>query len=115
MKRFISRSSAALLLAFPTAAYAISGALGNADDLDTGTGAGPADIRGTLIAIVQTVLTYMSLICVIMIIVAGMYLIFSAGSDTAKEKAKKIIIYTIVGLLLIILSKAIIYFVMGLF
>ena len=108
MKAFISRIGSAALLAFPQLVYAQP--LGNADDLDTGARNG-GDLRGALVSVVQSVMTYVTLICVIMIIVAGLYLIFSLGNDSAKETAKKIIIYTIVGLLLIILSKAIIYFI----
>lgn len=58
--------------------------------------------------IVNTVLSYVAILAVSVIIFAGIYLIISFGNDQAKETAKKVIIYTAAGLLIILLSKAIV-------
>ncbi|MBU2259593.1 hypothetical protein KKC44_03210 [Patescibacteria group bacterium] len=72
---------------------------------DTGVG-GTTDLQGAIGNIVDEALTFVSLLAVTVIIIAGFYLILGLGNDSSKETAKKIIIYVIVGLLVIILSKA---------
>lgn len=69
------------------------------------------NLRVTIAKIVNKVLSYVALIAVVMIIIAGLYLILSLGSDSAKETAKKIVIYTIIGLLVILIAKALVMFV----
>lgn len=70
-----------------------------------------SDPRQTIINIVKNVVSYMGLAAVIVLIIAGIYLIFSNGSEEAKEKAKKIIIYVIVGLLIIAFAATVVNFV----
>lgn len=89
--------------------------LGTADEIDLGTHGSGSNFRETIITVLRTVLTYVTLVAVIAIIVAGLYLILGFGEDSSKEKAKKIIMYTIVGLLLIMLANAIVGFVFGIF
>lgn len=69
------------------------------------------DVRSITETIITTVLSYMALVATIVIVIAGMYLIFSNGDENAKEKAKKIILYTLVGLLIILFARAIVGFV----
>lgn len=71
-------------------------------------------LRTTIGNIVNKILTYVSLIAVVVIIIAGLYLIFSLGNDSGKESAKKIVLYTAIGLVLILLSKALVMFFTGL-
>lgn len=66
------------------------------------------DIRATIISIVDNVLNFLGLIAVVAIIIAGLYLIFSFGNDEGKDKAKNIVIYTVAGLILILLAKLIV-------
>lgn len=102
------------LLAFPWIAAA-EDALGNADEINVGGGGGGGiDLKATIISIVKTVLTYVSLIAVVVIIIAGIWLIVGLGDDGAKDKAKKIVLYTIVGLILILIARAIVTFIIGL-
>ncbi|MBI1812614.1 hypothetical protein HY285_02640 [Candidatus Peregrinibacteria bacterium] len=74
---------------------------------------GPAQvpIRDLIIRILNNVLTFLGLAAVIAIIVAGIYLIVSGGSEDAKTKARKIILYTVVGLIIVLLAKLIVSFV----
>ncbi|MDD5739216.1 MAG: hypothetical protein PHO20_00405 [Candidatus Peribacteraceae bacterium] len=71
-------------------------------------------LRGTIANIVNKILTYVALIAVIMIIIAGLYLILSLGNDSAKDTAKKIVLYTAIGLILILIAKALVMFFVGL-
>ncbi|MDB4979200.1 MAG: hypothetical protein JWM56_1386 [Candidatus Peribacteria bacterium] len=68
------------------------------------------DLRAVISRILSTVLDLMGFIAVIMIIIAGIYLIVGQGSDDSQTKAKNIVIYTIVGLILILLSRVIVGF-----
>jgi len=68
------------------------------------------DLRTTIANIVNKILTYVALIAVVVIIIAGLYLIFSLGNDTARDTAKKIVLYTAIGLILILISKALVMF-----
>lgn len=64
--------------------------------------------RSAIIAILQSVLTFVSLAAVTAVIIAGIYLIVGLGSDDSKEKAKKIIQYTLIGLMIILFSEVIV-------
>ena len=66
------------------------------------------DPRAVIIRILETVLSFMSLISVGAVIIAGIYLIVGMGSDDSREKAKKIIFYTLIGLTIILLSRVIV-------
>lgn len=54
--------------------------------------------------------SYVALIGTIAIVVAGFYLLLGFGSESSKDTAQKIIIYTIVGILLIAFASAIVGF-----
>jgi len=91
-------------MAIPRITLAAEG-LGDAGGLNIPDG---GDIRQTIIDIVNTILSYVALLAVVMVVLAGVWMIVSAYDDSAKEKAKKMITYTIIGLLIILLAKAII-------
>ncbi|MDD5041356.1 MAG: TrbC/VirB2 family protein [Candidatus Peribacteraceae bacterium] len=74
-------------------------------------GRGPSDLRDAIMKVIQKVLTFMTLIAVVMIIVAGIRYIISQGEESEKDKAKKMIIYVIIGLIIILISQAIVTFV----
>jgi len=104
--------SAALMI--PTAnAAENSGGLGDSSAI-TGiedASGGTEGIRTIIIDIVTELLTFVALIATVVIIIAGIYLVAGAGSDSSKERAKNIVIYTIVGLLVIILAAAFVSFI----
>lgn len=66
------------------------------------------DPRAIIINIITSVLSFMALIAVTTVIIAGIYLIVGMGSDDSKDKAKKIIQYTLIGLLVILFSRVIV-------
>jgi len=105
------RFCAFVLIALPSAAFAENEVLGNADEIDLGA-TSEVDLKQLIIDIIQAVLQFVGLIAVAMIVIAGIWLIVGFGEESSKEKAKKIIIYTIVGLLVIMLAEAIVSFVL---
>lgn len=64
--------------------------------------------RAIIINFIEAVLDFASLLAVIMIIIAGFYLVLSLGEDEKKDKAKKIIIYTLIGLTVLLLARVIV-------
>jgi len=114
MKLLRSCCTSLALLAFPWIAAA-QDALGNADEINVGGGGGGGiDLKETIISITKKVLTFVSLVAVVAIIIAGIWLIVGLGDDSAKDKAKKIVMYTIAGLILILIANAIVTFIIGL-
>ena len=64
--------------------------------------------RQTILDILFIVLSYMALIAVVVIVIAGIFLVVSGGDDAIKDKARKMIFYTIIGLLVILFAAAIV-------
>ena len=102
------RIAATAVTLFSTPSVAFAQLFGPIPDVG-GTGTG--DIRTTILDILQTVLSFMALVAVVFIVVAGIRLVVSQGEEAEKDKAKKTIIYVIIGLIVIILAQAIVDFV----
>ncbi len=83
--------------------------LRNLVDVPTGEG----DFRTVVTDTINFVLTFLALIAVVTIIVAGFVLIFGMGSENSATRARKIIIYTIVGLIVIFFVRVIVGFFTG--
>lgn len=69
-----------------------------------------AGIREALLAIIIFVLNFLALVAVIFIIIAGIRLIVSQGDEEQKDKAKKTILYVIIGLLVILFARVLVGF-----
>ena len=74
-------------------------------------GLAKGDPRSVIERALLVVINFVALMAVIALVVAGIFLILGMGGDTAKEKAKKIIIYTIVGLLVLLFVRVIVGFI----
>jgi uncharacterized membrane protein len=81
--------------------------IGNIPDIVGANG----DIRTIIIRILKAVLNFMALVAVVLIVIAGIRLVVSQGEEAEKDKAKKTIIYVIIGLIVIVLARAIVEFV----
>ncbi len=68
------------------------------------------DFREVLVRVINFALSFLALIAVLTIIVAGFFLILGMGSETSSQRARKIIIYTIIGLLVIFFVRVIVGF-----
>ncbi len=108
--RRLTSVPAALLpcsLLFVEKAFAFGGAV-------PGSLPGSPDIRTTVVTILNMALNLLGLLAAVVIVIAGIRLIFSAGDETGKESAKKTILYAVVGLLIVLFAKAIVTFVLSL-
>lgn len=72
-------------------------------------------LRNFILSLLYKVLGFLGLAGVVMVVVAGLYLILSGGSDTAKDTAKKIILYVVIGLVVIFVARSLVgFFLVGL-
>ena len=95
------------LAPFSTTYAALGG--DNLPDIE-GSAATNGDIRGVIVDLLRFVLTFLALAAVVFIVIAGIRLIVSGGSDDQKDKAKKTILYVIIGLLIILFARVIVGF-----
>lgn len=68
-----------------------------------------------LVRITENILTYVGIIAVVMIVIAGIILVVNGGNENSRDRARKIIVYTIIGIIVILLASAIVRFVLGIF
>jgi hypothetical protein len=67
-------------------------------------------IRDIILRALQFVLDFLALAAVIFIVIAGIRLLVSQGSDEQKDKAKKTILFVIIGLMVILFARVIVGF-----
>ncbi len=72
---------------------------------------GDTDIKVTVVNLLVKVLDYVTLIGVVFVVVAGIRLIVSGGDEGEKDKAKKTIIYVVIGIIVILFARVIVSFV----
>ncbi len=118
LKRVWAAIPLAVIAAFafsPEAHAAVYGGGGIFQGLGAAAGLGgiaqETSLRALIIRIIIYVLDIILLLAVVAIIVAGIYLIVSNGDEGQKDKAKQIIIYVIVGIVLILLARVIVSWV----
>ena len=73
-------------------------------------GPSKSELREIIVNMLQFVLTFLALAGVVMVVIAGLYLVFSNGNDDQKNKAKSIIKYVIYGILVCLFARALIGF-----
>ncbi len=103
------------LLATPTLALA-QGLGGDVTEF-TGTAAGTdvTDLVVAITTIVNALLALVAIIAVVFIVIGGVRYITSQGDEDAVALAKNTIIYSIIGLIVVILSAVLINVFLGLF
>lgn len=84
----------------------------NPQAISTATG-GQGSFRQLALTIVNFFLTFLGLIAVVMIIYGGFLYVSAAGNQEKIESAKKIIMYAVIGIVVILLSFAIVNTVLG--
>jgi succinate dehydrogenase/fumarate reductase cytochrome b subunit len=67
-------------------------------------------VRAVILSVLAIVLNFLALLAVVFIVIAGIRLIVSQGADEQKDKAKKTILYVAIGLIVILLARAIVGF-----
>jgi Mn2+/Fe2+ NRAMP family transporter len=68
-----------------------------------------------VLAIIAFILDIALLLAILAIIIAGVYLIVSNGDEGNKDKAKKIITYVIIGIVVILFARLIVELVVSVF
>lgn len=76
-------------------------------------GFGTADLKTTIVNVVSVLLGLLSLAAVVMIIVGGIRWMTSGGNEEQLELAKKTISSAIIGIVIVLLSWAIVTYVVG--
>lgn len=89
-----------------TTAFAQFG--GDIPDIDGTTD--NTDIRDVITKVLGYVLSFLALIAVVVIVIAGIRLIVSQGSEEERDKAKKTILYAVIGLLIVLFARVIVGF-----
>lgn len=102
-----------------TAHAAVYGGGGLAAGLGAAAGLGgiigATSITQLIVNVITFILNIVLILAVLAVIIAGLYLITSAGEEGQKDKAKKIIFYALIGILVVIFSRAIVMVVNHLF
>ncbi len=112
MKHFISRCAAA----FAASALSIGHAFAAlADPATMGGLSGETNIVTIIAKIITTILDFVLIIAVAYVIYAGIRLIMSGGDESAKDSAKKTIIYVVIGIIVVLLARVIVVAVNSLF
>ena len=110
LKSLALRAAAIVTLSAPFQAWAQLDT--NAPDV-TGKSIGGGNLKTAVTNVVKYILTFVAIIAVAVIVFAGIRFIISAGEEGEKEKAKKMIIYAVIGLLIVMLAQAIVNFVIN--
>ena len=74
-------------------------------------GPGQGTLGGNITMIVNYFLGLLGLIAVVFLIYAGVLLVTAGGQEDQVSKAKKIIVYAVIGIVVVLLSYAIVTFV----
>ena len=96
----------------PTATAALLTTGDNPSEIAAATG-GEGSIRQLVLRMVNFFLTFLGIVAVIMVIYGGITYVISAGNDEAVGNAKKIIMYALVGIVIILLSFAVVNTILG--
>jgi len=100
-----------VLLVVPAIAYAQT-AYTIADDVGSSVGLGTSDLKTTTLNIISWVLGILALVSVAMIIFSG-FVAATANGEERGEKAKKVVLGAVIGLVIVLISWAIVIFVAG--
>ncbi|PIR49229.1 hypothetical protein COU80_00570 [Candidatus Peregrinibacteria bacterium CG10_big_fil_rev_8_21_14_0_10_55_24] len=102
LHRLLSSSAIACVL-IPTTLAAEGDPLGDAGEL---SGTGAMDPREVITDVMIAIVKFTALLAVIAIIIGGVYMI--VGGESGVERGKRILLYTIVGVLIILIAGAVV-------
>ena len=99
-----------VVLLVPVAAHAATDASkGAVQAQPAGT---PVNLQGQVKIITNTLLLVIGIVAVIMLIIGGLRYVLSAGNENATKGAKDTILYAVIGIVVALLSFAIVNFVL---
>ena len=96
----------------PVASAAILGEGDNPSEVAAATG-GETSLRQLALRIINYFLTFLGLLAVAMVIYGGVTYVTAAGEDEKLGNAKKIIMYALVGIIIVLISFAVVNTVLG--
>ncbi|USN53321.1 MAG: hypothetical protein H6760_04110 [Candidatus Nomurabacteria bacterium] len=82
-------------------------------DIGSQIGLGGADPQTVIVNIIQTLLGFASLVALVFVILGGFQWMLSAGNDEKIARAKKTISAAIIGIIIVLISWAIVQFVIN--
>lgn len=111
---FVLMTGAITVFSFliPTASAALLQQTDLPSEIGAATG-GETSLRGLVLRMVNYALTFLGLLAVIMVIYGGFTYVSSAGNEEATGNAKKIIMYALIGIVIILLSFVIVNAILG--
>ena len=115
LRKIYSTASATLLMLLPRLARAQFDLGGSAEIQGTGGAVSEESVRRTVTDLLINVVSFVGLIAVVMIVISGIILVVAGSSDQSRERAKKMIIYTVVGITVIALASAFVLFIATIF
>ena len=77
------------------------------------SGLGSQDIRVTIAQIIRTCLGILGIVLIVLIIMSGVYYLLSRGDAEKIEKAKKLLISALIGLVIILLGFALVSYIIN--
>lgn len=95
-------------LSLPVASAQAIDATQDQPEIIRGLSGGQTGLRGIVLTIINFFLGFLGLLAVVMIIYGGFLYVSSAGNEENVGKAKKILIYAAIGIILIIASFALV-------
>ena len=67
-------------------------------------------LREAILSMFYKALGFLALAAVVMVVAAGIVMVLSGGNETAKDRAKKIILYVVIGLIIVLIARALVGF-----
>lgn len=74
-----------------------------------------ANLPELILRIITFILDFLLLIAVLVLVIAGVMLIVSGGEEGTKDRAKRMVIYLFIGILLILFARLLIIFITRIF
>lgn len=109
---FVSLVTTLALIVFPLVSVAqLSTSVTSVTSLAKGTGV--TGVKAAIVKVINFFLALVGLLAVIVLIIAGIRYIISLGDESAAEKAKRTILYAVIGLIVVGLSAVIVNFILA--
>lgn len=99
------------MMVLPFASHAQAATTFSIESVGGQLGLGNADLKTTVINILNLALGLMALVAVVMIIIGGFTWLTAGGNEEKVDKAKKIISAAVIGLIIVLLAWAVVIFV----
>ncbi len=110
LPRLVTWVSDGALLSLISVQNALAVDLGEIPDTGGGT-----DVHDALTEVIYGILTFLGIVAVLVIVVAGIRLIVGGADEGEREKARNAVLYAVIGLILILLAGAIVRWVQDTF